>query len=376
MSLQKKVKKILITGSDGFIAKNLKARLSEISNIILLQFSRGQNNEELAELISKADLIFHLAGENRPKKVEDFALNNAQLTKTICEIVKSQKRKIPIIFSSSTQAVQDNDYGKSKLQAEKHLQIHEKETGSPVHILRLPGIFGKWCKPNYNSVVATFCYNVVNNFEITISDDNKILTLCYIDDLIDDFLDLIDSNKPYSHNAKPSITYSISLKDLYEKIMNFKNSRMTHTLGEVGEGMDRALYSTYVSYLPKKDFSYELKSNVDDRGNFVEMLKTKSSGQFSFFTSKPGITRGVHYHHTKTEKFLVLKGKARFRFRSMLTNETHEIFSDELNPTVVESIPGWTHDIKNIGDDIMIVMLWANEIFDSVKPDTYSAKTF
>ena len=168
MSLQKKVKKILITGSDGFIAKNLKARLSEISNIILLQFSRGQNSEELAELISKADLIFHLAGENRPKKVEDFALNNAQLTKTICEIVKSQKRKIPIIFSSSTQAVQDNDYGKSKLQAEKHLQIHEKETDSPVHILRLPGIFGKWCKPNYNSVVATFCYNVVNNFEITI----------------------------------------------------------------------------------------------------------------------------------------------------------------------------------------------------------------
>lgn len=376
MNLQKKVKNILITGSNGFIAKNLIARLSEISNISILRFSKNQNVKELAQLISKSDFIFHLAGENRPRNQEDFNLNNSELTKTICEIVISQKRKIPIIFSSSTQAIQHNDYGRSKLQAEKYLLSLEKEISSPVCIFRLPGIFGKWCKPNYNSVVATFCHNAINNLEITISDEKKILELCYIDDLIDDFINLIDTKKISSHNAAPSRTYSISLKDLHEKIMSFKNSRTTNTICNVGDGIERALYSTYISYLPKEDFSYQLKSNKDDRGNFVEMLKTRSSGQFSFFTSNPGVTRGIHYHHSKTEKFLVLKGKARFRFRNILTQETHEIFSDEIEPTIVESIPGWTHDIKNIGDDIMIVMLWANEIFDSARPDTYSAKTF
>lgn len=369
-------KKILVTGSEGFIAKNLIHKLNEIGSYSILTFSKKQTISELEELVHESDFIFHLAGENRPKNNEDFKINNIQLTKEICNSIRSQDRNIPIVFSSSIQALSDTNYGKSKLKAEECISELVEEKGRSGTIFRLPGIFGKWCKPNYNSVVATFCYNIANDKEVFVSDQKNKVALCYIDDLVADMIEVIDQKDDGLSFKEVSICYEINLKDLLEMIYSFQRCRDYHVIGSVGTGLERALYSTYMSYLPPSKFSYSLKQNIDERGAFVEMLKTKNSGQFSFFTSNPGVTRGEHYHHTKTEKFLVLKGKARFRFRNIATNDRYEIFTDESQSIIVETIPGWAHDIKNIGDDTMIVMLWANEIFRLEHPDTYSSKTF
>lgn len=369
-------KKILVTGSDGFIAKNLILRLSEAGNYTIIPFSKKHDLNNLSDLIEQSDFIFHLAGENRPKKKEDFVVNNVHLTKEICKIIKSKEKKVPIVFSSSIHALSDSEYGKSKLDAEKFIADLIKTNKGSAFIFRLPGIFGKWCKPNYNSVVATFCHNIANGKEVEISDSSNELTLCYIDDLVSDLINTIDLKDEGLKYKDVTVSKKITLGALHEMIISFRKTRDNHIIGGVGSGFERALYSTYISYLPPSKFSYSLKENVDERGSFVEMLKTKSSGQFSYFTSKPGITRGEHYHHTKTEKFLVLQGKARFRFRNIISNEEYEIFTDDRKPIIVETIPGWSHDIKNIGDDILIVMLWANEIFDADHPDTYSSKTF
>lgn len=370
------IKKVLVTGSEGFIAKNLIQKLNEIGSYSIITFSKSQTIDELEQLVHDSDFIVHLAGENRPKNSQDFDINNIQLTKNICNLITAQDRDIPIVFSSSTQALSDTEYGKSKLKAEECITDMLKETDRSGAIFRLPGVFGKWCKPNYNSVVATFCFNIANDKEVFVSDPENKVTLCYIDDLVLDLIESIDQKDDGLKFKEVSTSYEINLKKLLKMINSFRNCRDHHLIGGVGNGLERALYATYISYLPPAKFSYPLKQNIDERGAFVEMLKTENSGQFSFFTSNPGVIRGEHYHHTKTEKFLVLKGKARFRFRNIVTDDEYEIFTDEDNPIVVETIPGWAHDIKNIGDDIMIVMLWANEIFNRELPDTYSSKTF
>lgn len=364
--------RILITGSDGFIGKNLIVSLEELKekNIEILKFSRNNSLKELKDLIKISDFIFHLAGENRPKDETLFYKTNCKLTEIICSYIKETDRQIPLVFSSSTQAKKNNAYGKSKLEAEEILKNLANTNGSSIAIYRLPGVFGKWSKPDYNSVVSTFCYNIANNKPISINDPDFEINLVYIDDVIKSFVKLIEiqpkSLEYYSVNPE----YSTTLGDLANQIKEFKNSRVNLITEKVGTGITRALYSTYISYLPTKDFAYPLKENRDERGVFVEMLKTKDSGQFSFFTAHPGIVRGGHYHHTKTEKFLVIKGKALFGFRNIVTNEKFklEVSSDLLQ--VVETIPGWSHDIKNIGSDEMLVMLWANEVFDQENPDT------
>jgi UDP-2-acetamido-2,6-beta-L-arabino-hexul-4-ose reductase len=326
----------------------------------------------LSSKLDGVDFVFHLAGVNRPKNVEEFALGNTDLTWVLCQAIIQTKRLIPVIYTSSVQAELDSPYGESKKAAEQILIDFSAQTDSPVYLFRLPNVFGKWCKPNYNSAVATFCYNIAHNLPVQVNDANAKVRLVYVDDVVKYFMSIMDGAlvELGLNNVNP--VYEMTVGGLAEKIRTFKGSRQSLLTEPVGTGLDRALHSTFLSYLEPEQFSYELTKHEDPRGVFVEMLKTKNSGQFSYFTAHPGITRGGHYHHTKTEKFLVLKGDALFKFRNVLTDDSYEVKITDNVPQVVETVPGWTHDITNIGEDEMIVMLWANEIFDRESPDTYS----
>ena len=255
------------------------------------------------------------------------------------------------------------------------LQAFTARTGAVAHLFRLPNVFGKWCRPNYNSAVATFCHNIARGLPIQINDPAAPVTLVYVDDVVERFIELMDgADAAVDAEGFATVTpqYTTTVGELARLIETFRASRDTLVTERVGTGLVRALYSTYVSYLPPELFAYTVPMHGDARGVFVEMLKTPDCGQFSFFTAHPGITRGGHYHHTKTEKFLVIKGEARFKFRHMQTGETHELVTSGAKAEIVETVPGWTHDITNIGSDEMVVMLWANEVFDRAKPDTYA----
>ena len=363
---------ILITGSQGFIGQNLVIELLKYQSYEIDTFDRDDDISVLENKISKADAIFHLAGENRPKDDDAFDLTNYKLTKRICDLTEILQRNIPIIFSSSTQATQENPYGKSKLAAEKALIKLSKQMKCQVTIFRLPGVFGKWSKPNYNSVVATFCFNIANQLPIQINEPNKLLSLVYIDDVIRSFIDILDNqgSKEKCNVVEP--IYSITVQELANQIQCFRESRKTLITERVGKSLTRALYSIYLSFLEPSQFTYEIPYFPDERGVFAEVLKTYDSGQFSFFTTLPGITRGQHFHDSKSEKFIIIRGKARFRFRHLITNERFEILTSSDKLEIVETIPGWVHDITNIGENEMIAMLWANEIFDPNQPDTKS----
>tara|TARA_B100001989_G_C24551751_1_gene475659 strand:+ start:13095 stop:14198 length:1104 start_codon:yes stop_codon:yes gene_type:complete len=363
--------RVLVTGSEGFIGKNLIVRLNEM-NILYDVFNRKNSTKDLPKLIKRCNFIVHLAGENRPNNDSDYDNVNVGLTKLICDEIRKSDKNIPLIFSSSTQVNTKNLYGKSKLNAELEIRNLEIETGNKSHIYRLPGVFGKWSKPNYNSVVATFCNNIGKDLPIQINDPEFELKLVYIDDVIEEFINKILGDDEYVKDPSVSPEYQITLGDLADQIKNFKISRDTLITEKVGTGFVRKLYSTYLSFLSPDKFSYSIPTHGDERGMFAEMLKTKDSGQFSFFTAGPGVTRGGHYHHSKTEKFLILHGKAKFKFRHLITNKKHEIVISHEELRIVETMPGWVHDITNIGDKDMIVMLWANEIFNPEKPDTFA----
>ena len=366
--------RVLITGSNGFIGQNLVVRLGELDGYEVIAFDKDNSLDDLRESVGQADAIVHLAGVNRPKDPKEFAEGNVDLTARLCEIIAETGRRMPLVVSSSIQADLANPYGESKRGAEVACEALAEKTGNPVTIYRLPGVFGKWCRPNYNSVVATFCHNIANDQPIQISDPAFAIKLVYVDDVVGEFVRALDSMSAGLSRGEVSPVYSITLGDLAAQIGAFKNCRDSLVSERVGTGLVRALYATYVSYLPPAKFAYELPKYGDERGVFVEMLKTQDSGQFSFFTAHPGITRGGHYHHTKTEKFLVIKGSARFGFRHVVTGERYEVFTAGVKPQVVETVPGWTHDITNVGQDEMVVMLWANEIFDRARPDTIAAK--
>jgi UDP-2-acetamido-2,6-beta-L-arabino-hexul-4-ose reductase len=366
--------KLLVTGANGFIGKNLVLRLREQAGIEVLTYLRGEDDAALLEALGQCEAVVHLAGENRPADVQAFSDVNTGLTERVCQGLRALGKTIPLIFASSAQAELDNPYGRSKLAAEQVVQALSNDHGNPVAIYRLPGVFGKWCKPNYNSVVATFCHNKAHDLPVQINDTNSLLRLVYVDDVVTAMLGQCAAE--WTGVARPTIEteYTITLGELSAQIDAFKNCRSTLVSERVGNGMTRALYATYVSYLPFEKFAYDLPAHCDARGMFVEMLKTPDAGQFSFFTAYPGITRGGHYHHTKTEKFLVIRGHARFGFRHMLTDELHCLETKGEQPQIVETIPGWTHDITNIGNEEMVVMLWANEIFDRANPDTIASK--
>ena len=364
---------VLVTGSNGFIGKNLIIRLNELG-ISSEVYTRKNSTKDLQGLIEKSDFVIHLAGENRPEDEGNFEVVNSGLTSLICDEIRLIEKNIPIILASSMQAEFDNLYGKSKLSAEIAVKNLENDTGNSSYIYRLPGVFGKWCKPNYNSVVATFCYNISHDLPVQVNDSSFELTLVYIDDVIEEFVKVIQGERGGQKEPSVQPEYKIKLGDLAEQIKIFRESRDSLITEKVGGGLIRKLYSTYLSYLSPENFAYSVPSYGDKRGMFAEMLKTKDSGQFSFFTAGPGITRGGHYHHSKTEKFLVIQGEAKFGFRHIATDETHEIITTSKELKVVETAPGWSHDITNIGTEEMIVMLWANEIFDPDNPDTIAYK--
>ena len=362
---------VLVTGAGGFIGKNLLERLSRVENLIVHSFDIENKIDELEEYIDRIDFIFHLAGINRPENLEEFYKGNRDTIKELINLIEKRELKIPILVTSSIQVDRDNDYGRSKLQGEIFLREYSERNNVPVYIYRLPNVFGKWCRPNYNSVIATWCHNIANDLDIQISERNISLNFVYIDDVVNTFTDHILENKERKEYYEIPISYTKTLGEIADLLYSFKENRNNLIIEKVGRGFERALYSTYLSYLPKDKFSYELVEHKDNRGAFVEILKTKDSGQISISTSKPGITRGNHYHNTKNEKFLVIKGEAIIRFRQITSDEVIEYYVSDKKLEVVDIPVGYTHNITNIGDEEMVLVIWANELFDKENPDTY-----
>lgn len=363
---------VLVTGSNGFIAKNLIQFLAEKADVNVLSYNKESSQQDLEQAVITADWIVHLAGVNRPLNDQEFIDVNTTLTQQIADILRSANKATPIILSSSIQAERDNAYGQSKLGGEQALLELNQIQGNPVYICRLANVFGKWSRPNYNSAVATFCYNVANDLPIQINDPSAMIRLVYVDDVVETFWNMLQGNFVPQQQFMIEPEYQISVGDLASTLNEFKKSRDSLITAPVGTGLIRALSSTYLSFLKPEQFDYSVPKYGDERGVFVEMLKTPNAGQFSYFTAHAGITRGGHYHHSKTEKFLVIKGKALFKFKHVITGEFYQLETCGDEPRIVETVPGWTHDITNIGTDEMVVMLWANEIFDREKPDTYA----
>jgi len=371
-------RRVLVTGAQGFIGKNLVVRLGELPGVAVSTFVRGDPPVALPALVAQADAVVHLAGENRPLDEGAFAAVNTGLTVALCEAIAHKVRttgvRVPLLLASSAQAERDNPYGRSKRAAEQAVAALADATGNPCTVFRLPGVFGKWCRPNYNSVVATFCHNLARGLPIQVNDPSASVRLVYVDDVVAAFMAALEAPAAGLSQGVVQPEYGVTLGDLAAQIRAFNDCRTSLQTERVGTGFVRALYATYVSYLPPEKFAYEVPQHADPRGVFVEVLKTADSGQFSYFTAHPGITRGGHYHHTKTEKFLVIKGEALFKFRHLVTGELVELHTRGDKPQVVDTIPGWAHDITNVGQDEMIVMLWANENFDRLKPDTVASK--
>lgn len=365
-------RQIAVTGANGFIGRNLIVRLDELGMGVLPLY-RDSTREAWFAAIADADAVIHLAGVNRPADPAEFMDVNYGTADLIADAVRAAGRPVRIAYTSSSRADEPTDYGRSKRAGEERLEALAGETDSPVYILRLPNVFGKWARPNYNSGVATFCHNIARGLPIQVNDPAAPLNLVYIDDVVATLVAIVEGRIAEGKVTVDPV-YHTTVGDVAETIAGFRQDRADNLIDSVGSGLTRALYSTYVAALPCEEFSYAITAHTDPRGSFSEMLKTRTSGQFSYFTAHPGVTRGGHYHHTKTEKFLIVHGTARFGFRHILTGETHEIVVSGDRPEIVETVPGWAHDITNIGDTELISLLWANEIFDRAHPDTIVAK--
>ncbi|MCU7373357.1 NAD-dependent epimerase/dehydratase family protein [Paucibacter sp. O1-1] len=366
--------RIALTGGRGFIGRNLQVRLQELGHQDLVLIPHDVPPAELPGLLAGVARVFHLAGVNRPQDPAEFGTGNHDFTQRLCDAMAAQATPPAVVYASSTQAALDNAYGLSKRAAEDALFAYGERTGAAVHVFRLTNVFGKWSRPNYNSAVATFCHNIARGEPIVVNAPDAPLKLIYIDDVVRHFVALFEDGTPASGLLQAGPEYDITVGALADQIRAFHTSRENMVTERVGVGLTRALYATYVSFLPLPAFEYQVARHVDPRGVFVEMLKTSDSGQFGYFTAFPGITRGEHYHHTKTEKFLVIKGTASFGYRHIITNETHEIITKGGEGRIVETIPGWTHNVSNVGDDELVVLVWANEIFDRQKPDTVAQR--
>jgi UDP-2-acetamido-2,6-beta-L-arabino-hexul-4-ose reductase len=365
--------KILITGANGFIGKNLLFNLRNQDNLKIFTIEKRINLNLLEKKVISSDLIFHLAGVNRGNSKDYFDKNNSILTKSICDILIRNNKKTKIIFSSSIQANKKNYYGLSKKKSEEILLSYKKKTGAQVLIYRLPNVFGKWSKPFYNSVIATFCWQILNDKKVNIRHPKKIIKFLYIDDLINDFLSKISIKEFENSFAEIKKTFSISLNDLANLIKNFKKKTFL-IKPDFSNDFTKNLYSTYLSFANKKNFSYKIKKLSDERGFFSEFLKNNSFGQISFFSILPNKTRGNHYHHSKIEKFIVINGKVRFNFVNIINKKKFSILSDENKNIVINTFPGWAHNIINISSKPAKILVWSNEIFDRNNPDTFLYK--
>ncbi|WP_397538307.1 capsular polysaccharide biosynthesis protein CapF [Rummeliibacillus pycnus] len=364
--------KILVTGAKGFIGKNLIAELKNKGYNDILEFTRECEASLLEQYTKECDFVFHFAGVNRPKDEQEFLEGNFNLTSNLLELLKKHGNKAPILLTSSIQAEKDNLYGKSKKAAEKILLEYSAETGVNIYIYRLQNVFGKWSKPNYNTVIATFCHNISRDIDIQINNSVAELNLCYIDDVMAEFLRALEGNPTIKDGyCIVPITYSITLERLAELLKSFKESRSNLTIPNMEDALTKKLYSTYLSFLPEKEFSYHLKMNTDQRGTFTEFLKTPERGQVSVNVSKPGITKGNHWHHTKNEKFLVVSGEGLIRFRKLDSDEIIEYRVSGEKLEVVDIPIGYTHSIVNVGESDLVTVMWVNECFEQDKPDTY-----
>lgn len=363
------MKRILVTGSGGFLGKNLCLTLKQ-KNYEVLPFDRD-TKESLEELVKQADFVMHLAGINRPKTAAEFYQGNAGLTEQLISLLEQQDRKIPLLISSSIQAELDNDYGKSKKEAEDAIFAYGKKTGSPVFVFRLENAFGKWSRPNYNSVVSTFCYNVANNIPLSIRDPKAEVTFVYVDDIVNAFISSIgkEGSTDYCH-VQP--VYPCTLGRLAEMITSFRTGRETLLVPDMSGDLETKLYATYLSYLPTDEFDYSLISHSDDRGSFTELLKSNDRGQVSINIIKPGITKGNHWHHTKNEKFIVVSGTCTIRFRKIGETEVYSYVASGEHPEVVDIPTGYTHNIENTGTSDAAVVMWCSELFDPEHPDSYA----
>ena len=365
---------ILVTGSEGFIAKNLITHLSNNLEYNILTINKKSSDQDLYQKLITADIIFHLAGVNKEIYPEYSYDQNYFFTKKITLFLEDNYKKTKIIYASTTQVKLHNTYGKSKLKAERILLNYKKKTGAQVLIYRLPNIFGKWSKAYYNSAVATFCYQLYKKKKLTISDPNKKISLLYIDDLIFNFLEVIKLNSKKNSFIKIKNVFTITLSNLVNIIKSFSEKEKVYLPTNISNSLIKNLYSTYISFFSKKDFTYNLKKFSDKRGYFSEFLKNLDFGQISFFSILPNKIRGNHYHHTKTEKFVVITGKVRFNFINIINKKRFSILTDENANLVVNTIPGWAHNIENIGKKVVKVLVWSNEILDKKNPDTFFYK--
>ena len=363
--------KIVVTGAQGFIGKNLVARLSQQADHQLFSFGHQDPWSALAARLAQADIVFHLAGVNRPQSVEEFHTGNVDFTQQICDQLATTGRAVPLVLASSMQATLDNPYGVSKRQAEEIVRAYAAQNQARVAIYRLPGVFGKWCRPNYNSVVATFCYNIAHDLPITVNDPTRLLELVYIDDVITHFLQQLVGIATGVTMPMVEPIQQITLSALADQIHSFRQSRQTLQAPGVTDPFVHKLYATYLSYLAADDFGYQLEKRSDQRGSLAEFIKLPAFGQIFVSRTKPGITRGNHYHHTKTEKFLVLEGDAIVRFRALDNSAVIEYPVKGNEYQVVDIPPGYTHSIENVGDSELVTLFWASEVFDPHHPDTY-----
>ena len=363
--------KVIVTGAGGFIGKNLCSWLDRINGIEVKRVFSSTQKDEYSLWVKEAEIIYHLAGVNRPQDPSEFVSGNTNFTREILEFAAEGGNVPTVILSSTTQAEQDNDYGKSKLEAEKLIEEYTSEKKINGAIYRLPGVFGKWSRPNYNSVVSTFCYNVASELSIEVRDPSFALPLVYIDDVVKAFLSHLNSRFKGLGNFEVTPVFNTSLGELADIISSFPNLRTSLRAPKVGNRFEKCLYSTYLSYLPTDKFLCPLELKKDNRGNLFEWIKSEEFGQIFVSTTKPGITRGNHYHHTKTEKFLVIRGEAEIGFRQIDSDEIIIYRVNGSDPTVVDIPTGYTHNITNTGETELITLFWANEIFDADHPDTY-----
>lgn len=380
---------ILITGAGGFIGKNLVANLRAAGFTDLMLFEKDDTPETLAQYAARAGFVFHLAGINRPKDPSEFYAGNSGLTDVLLDLLAKAETPAPVLVTSSTQAALDNDYGKSKAMAEAAVYAYGEKTGAPVYVFRLPGVFGKWCRPNYNSAVATFCNNIANDLPVTVNDRATELELLYIDDLVEEMLDALEGH-PHrcdyngltpvfceaGRYCAATVTHRVTLGEIVDLLEQFKAQPATLVMPRIPAGsFAKKLYSTYLSYLPKEKVCFALKKNEDARGSFTELLKTEGCGQFSVNISKPGITKGQHWHNTKWEFFIVVAGHALIQERRIGSDEVLEFEVRGEEPQAVHMLPGCTHNIINLSEtEDLVTLMWANEQFDPAHPDTFFEK--
>ncbi len=376
---------ILITGAKGFVGRNLTETLKNIrdgkdktrnidSSITIFEYDLDTPKEKLDKYCSEADFVFHLAGVNRPKDEKEFMEGNFGFTSELLDLLKKHNNKAPILITSSIQAALDNPYGKSKKAGEDLIFGYGADNDVKTLVYRFPNVFGKWCRPNYNSAVATFCYNISHDLPITVNDRSHMMTLVYIDDVVDELINALKGTENRDGKyCKVPTEHKITLGEIADLLYEFKNSRDNKIIPDMTENsFSKKLYSTYLSYLDPHNFSYRLKMNTDNRGSFTEILRTVSAGQFSVNISKPGITKGQHWHNTKNEKFVVVSGHGLIQLRQIGSEDivNYEVNGDDI--IVVDMIPGYTHNIINLSDtEDLITFMWCNECFNPDKPDTF-----